>query len=197
MDEQKRDLDEFLRALEQHRESRQKLLEENPEKEQNRLKWIEFQKTIETAWVPVCEEFLTVLGRLWFGETMRLSGPMFRKKLVPVPAFVVTHQFFGPMAVFWVQEDEWKEREVPFTQTEEKTELKTEIFRLGYRCRMVLQENGEYHFQNDNHETLVQFGESMQVNREQLVDIFAEAYLEGPKVIHNRWKEVDWSRISE
>ena len=81
-----KDLKEFYEAVEQEKSSKQKLLLDNPEKEQNRLRWLEFRHNIESVWLPVLEEYLNVIGKLWFGFEMRLKGSEFRKELVSSPA---------------------------------------------------------------------------------------------------------------
>ena len=74
MIDRSKDLKEFYKALEQEKNTRQKLLLENPEKEQNRLKWLEFKHGIEAEWLPIIEEYLNVMGKSWFGFEMRLKG---------------------------------------------------------------------------------------------------------------------------
>lgn len=177
---------EFYEALKQEKETRQRQLLENPEKEQNRLNWLRFKNTIETKWLPILEEYLTVLGRLWFGYEMRLKGPEFMKELVACPSFVVAYEVFGPMAVFWVAQNVLEKREAPYSDNE----FRTELFKRGYRCRVVMKDDGQYHFQDDDHNTLVQFDDVSQVNGEKLLAVFAEAHSKGPSVIYRQWKNV-------
>lgn len=186
MSQQQKKLDVFFKALTQAREARQRELLENEEKEQARLKWIAFQQVIEAEWVPIIGEYLNVLGELWFGHEMRLKGPMFRKELVPIPSYIVTHEVFGPMAIFWVAEKVWQEREVSVEGT---TEFKTELIRHGFRCRIVMKDDGQYQFQDDGHNILIQFEDQAKISWEELDNIFASAYSEGPTVIFYRWKD--------
>lgn len=183
---QQKKLDVFFNALAQARETRQQELFENKEKEQTRLKWIAFQQMIEAEWVPIIREYLNVLGELWFGYEMRLKGPIFRKELVPIPSYIVTHEVFGPMAIFWVAEREWQERKV--SVVEGTTEFKTELIRHGFRCRIVMKDDGQYQFQDDGHNTLIQFEDQAKISWEELDNIFASAYSEDPTVIFYRWK---------
>lgn len=184
---QPEELNRFSETLQQEMETRQKQLVEHPEEEQNRHKWLEFKYTVEMKWVPVIDEYLTVLGKLWFGEELRLRGPELRKELVSCPAYLVTYRVYGPMAIFWVAENNWEEREVPYSDTERRMEL----FKRGYRCRIVIQEGGQYHFQDDAHITLIEFDNGSQINRDVFLKVFSDAYLNGPQEIYKRWKNFD------
>ncbi len=169
-------LDKFFEALEQEREARKTDLLNNAEKEQNRLKWIKFQQIIERDWWPVINEYLRVLGKLWFGDEMRLKGSTFRKELIAIPAYIVAHKIYGPMAIFWVAQKTWEEREAPFTNREEIVKSKTELIKWGYRCRVTIKDDGQYHFQDDAHNAQIQFDVDEQVNQERFQDIFANVY---------------------
>ncbi|HPH98012.1 MAG TPA: hypothetical protein PK613_19175 [Anaerolineaceae bacterium] len=188
-----KDLKEFYEAVEQEKSSKQKLLLDNPEKEQNRLRWLEFRHNIESVWLPVLEEYLNVIGKLWFGFEMRLKGSEFRKELVSSPAYYATHEVFGPMAIFWVTENDWEEREALYSETE----MRLELFKRGYRCRIVIQDDGRYDFQDDASNTLVKFDTGHKIDREELLQIFADAFLDGPQEIYKRWKDFDIGRNQE
>lgn len=188
---QERELGEFLEEVAKIQEERQRQILEHPDNEKNRIRWADFRRSIDSEWVPILEEYLSVLGRLWFGEEMRLSGSLYRKELVACPAYVVTHEVFGPMAVFWVAKNSWEERVVPYIEKTGKSELKTELIRRGYRCRVVMMESERYHLQGDDHKTLIEFDSDMQIDRENLLGIFAEVYSSGPKVIFYRWKNMN------
>lgn len=187
MTSREKDLDKFFEALRQEKEAKLRDSLENPGREQTRLKWIEFQQAIQIAWLPVMEELMNVLGKLWFGYEMQLKGPEFRKELVPVPSYGVSHEIFGSMAVFVVAEHTWREREAPF-EMERKTEYKTEVFKRGYRCRVVMKDDQHYEFQSDDDKILFRFENVMQVDQEKLMNLFIDAFLKGPNVIFNRWK---------
>lgn len=181
-------VEEFFKALAHEREENQRQLLQDPENERRRLRWIEFYHEIEAAWLPIMDEFLTVLGKLWFGNVMRLKGSLFRKELVSSPAYVVAHRIYGPMAIFWVAEDNWQEKDFAFREAEGKAELRTGHSRRGYRCRITLQGDGEYHFQDDANNTLIQFAAGHQLDRQELHSIFLNAYIAGPQVIFFQWK---------
>lgn len=177
-------INQYLAAIGQEKERAQKQLTDDPKQEQNRLRWIEFTKNIETSWTPVMDGYLKTLGHLWFGDEMRLKGPEFRKQLVPVPAYSVSHNIYGPMAIFQVGERSWREREMPFNETVSKTEQ----YQLGYRVRVVLSEDGVYSFQSDNSDSLLVIEDGSQIDEDSFTSMFAEVYSNGPKVIHQHWK---------
>ena len=187
MPEQQKELEKFFEALEQVREERHQELFDYPKKEQDRLRWIEFQRAIERAWLPIMQEYLEVLGKLWFGYEMRLKGTEFLKKPVPVPTYKVVHKLFGPLAIFEVVENAWRQRDAPFEMEGGKSEPRTQAFQRGFRCRVELHDNGQYEFQDDHNQTLFQSDNGTQVDQEKLRNFFAEVYLRGPEVIFSRW----------
>lgn len=180
------DLDKFFKVLEQEREDRYKERINFPENEVNRIKWIEFQKTIDIEFWPIMDEYLTVLGKLWFGETMRLKGPDFFKQLVSAPAYRVSHQVYGPMAIFWVEELDWKERQALFNEGEYRLEL----YKRGFRCRILHEKDNKFSFRDDSDLLLLEFDTMIPTNREPFLQIFNQVYSSGPKEIYTRWK--DW-----
>lgn len=187
MPKRQKRLDRFFEALDQERELRRQDLLDHPKKERDRLRWIEFQRSIEIAWLPIMQEYLEVLGKLWFGYEMRLKGTEFLKKPVPVPTYKVVHKMFGPLAIFEVVEDAWKEREAPFEMEGGKSVLRTQAYQRGFRCRVEIHDDGHYEFQDDHNYALFQSENGMQVDQEKLINFFAEAYLKGPEVILSRW----------
>lgn len=192
MNQQKQDINKFFEALEEEKQTSQKQLAENPEKENNRLKWLEFKHRIEADWHPIMSEYLTVLGKLWFGYEKRLTGPEFRKKMVAFPSYAITLNVYGPMAVFAVQKNDWEEREAPYSETEGKTIYKLELFQRGYRCSVVMTDGGHYELQDDHHATLAQFNKDVPIDQEKLVEVFKTVYVDGPRVIFNKWKDPIW-----
>jgi len=181
------DSSEFFAALEQIRATKQKELLEDSyrKKEQDRLNWIEFRRSIDTDWLPMLDEFLTALGRLWFGfeDTIR-GASSYRPELVTVPAYVVANRIFGPMAIHWVAKRTWLEREVPYGPAWTKTELYT----TGFRCRVIMQNNEQYRFETDDGATTIYFARNAPVDPNGLNEVFAEAYRVGPGVLFNQWR---------
>lgn len=193
------ELDKFRKALAEEQQLRQRELLEIPEKEQVRLKIIEFRRAIARHLQPIVEEYLTVLGKLWFGYERRFSGPILQREAPTIPAFTVAHQFIVSEAVFWVAESNWREREVPIIATEDRTEFRPELFQQGYRCRAIMKHSSSFEFTSDGLDTHILINSYDTIDRETLYPVFEEAFVKGPFVLHSRWKNWDlpWSNTGD
>lgn len=191
MSGQQGEIERFFEEVGRIRQDRQQRLREHPNEENQRRRWADFRHVVERDWLPILEEYLTALGKLWFGEEMRLSGSIYQKKLVSCPAYIVAHEVFGPMLVFWVVENTWQERELPYIDKDGTPVLRTELFKRGYRCRAVIEDGEQCQFQGDDLKTLIELNLNAQIDQERLAEVFAEAYLKGPRVVFSQWK--DWS----
>lgn len=179
----------FFEVLQQEQQARNRQLLDAPEIEEKRLERIEFRRVIETVWVPILHEHLRVLGKLWFGSETRLKGSEWRKELASFPSYTVSHQIFGLMAVFSVEAASWSEREMSFAN-HKGARSRTQEYKEGYRCQCVMAEDGQYQLLESSQRILAQFKDGTQVEQKLFADIFAEAYLRGPRIILFRWKNM-------
>ena len=161
----------------------------DPSLEMNRLRYIEFRRSIEMWWIPIITEYFEVMGRLWFGFETRMGGAPFHAEPFDFPLYIVRTEIYGPMAISTVEEKTERERLKRVVESDEQSEARLECYKIGCRCRVLLEEKDQYHLQSENRDTLLVSTSQLQLQQAELDIKFNSLYLMGPFVTQSRWKD--------
>ncbi len=179
----------FLNTLNEVRRINETSRSTDPSLEVNRLRYIEFRRSIEMWWIPIITEYFEVMGRLWFGFETRMGGAPFHAKPFDFPLYTVRTEIYGPMAIFTVEEKTERERLKRVVESDEQSEARLECYKLGCRCRVLLEENGQYHLQSENRDTLLISTSHLRPQQAELDIKFNGLFLIGPFLTQSRWKD--------